>query len=50
MEAVDLVLHAHIKRRGDGAFPLVAVDTQVAVGVLVLCLDFPCHQEQRRAS
>ena len=50
MEAVDLVLHAHIKRRGDGAFPLVAVDTQVAVGALVLCLDFPCHQEQRRAS
>ena len=24
MEAVDLVLHAHIKRRGDGAFLLVA--------------------------
>ena len=35
MEAVDLVLHAHIKRRGDGAFLLVAVDTQVAVGALV---------------
>ena len=32
MEAVDLVLHPHIKRRGDGAFLLVAVDTQVAVG------------------
>ena len=49
MEAVDLVLHAHIKRHGDGAFLLVAVDTQVAVGALVLCLDFPCYQEQRRA-
>ena len=49
MEAVDLVLHTHIKRRGDGAFLLVAVDTQVAVGALVLCLDFPCYQEQRRA-
>ena len=35
MEAVDLVLHTHIKRRGDGAFLLVAVDTQVAVGALV---------------
>lgn len=35
MEAVDLVLHAYIKRRGDGAFILVAVDTQVAVGALV---------------
>ena len=35
MEAIDLVLHAHIKRHGDGAFLLVAVDTQVAVGVLV---------------
>ena len=35
MEAVDLVLHAHIKRHGDGAFLLVAVDTQVAVGALV---------------
>ena len=34
MEAVDLVLHAHIKRRGDGAFLLVAV-AQVAVGALV---------------
>ena len=35
MEAVDLILHAHIKRRGDGAFFLVAVDTQVAVGALI---------------
>lgn len=35
MEAVDLVLHAHIKRRGDGALLLVAVDTQVAVGALI---------------
>ena len=35
MEAVDLVLHAHIKRRSDGAFLLVAVDTQVAVGAFV---------------
>ena len=34
MEAVDLVLHAHIERRGDGAFLLVAV-AQVAVGALV---------------
>ena len=35
MEAVDLVLHAHIKRCSDGAFLLVAVDTQVTVGALV---------------
>ena len=35
VETVDLILHAHIKRRGDGAFFLVAVDTQVAVGALI---------------
>jgi len=35
VEAVDLVLHAHIERRGDGAFLLVAMDRQVAVGTLV---------------
>ena len=35
VEAVDLVLHAHIERRGDGAFFLVAMDRQVAVGTLV---------------
>lgn len=31
VEAVDLVLHAHIERRGDGAFLLVAMDRQVAL-------------------
>ena len=35
MEAVDLVLHAHIKRRGDGALFLIAMDRQVAVGALI---------------
>ena len=35
MEAVDLVLHAHIKRRGDGALFLIAMDRQVAVCTLV---------------
>lgn len=31
VEAVDLVLHAHIERRGDGALLLVAMDRQVAL-------------------
>ena len=35
VEAVDLVLHAHIERRGDVAFLLVAMDEQVAVGTLM---------------
>ena len=35
VEAVDFVLHAHIKRGGDGAFLLIAMDRQVAVGALV---------------
>ena len=35
VEAVDIILHAHIERRGDGAFLLVAMDRQVAVGTLV---------------
>ena len=35
MEAVDLVLHTHIERCGDGALFLITVNTQVAVCTLV---------------
>ena len=35
METVDLILHTHIKRRGDGALLLVAVHGQVVVGALI---------------
>ena len=35
VEAVNLVLHAHIEGGGDGALFLVAVNAQVAVGALV---------------
>ena len=35
MEAVDLVLNAHIERRGDGALFLIAVDAQIAVRTLI---------------
>ena len=35
MKAVDLVLHAHIERRRDRAFFLVATDMQIAIGSAV---------------
>ena len=35
VEAVNLVLHAHIEGRGDGAFLLVAVHAQVTVDTVV---------------
>ena len=35
METVDLVLHTHIERRGDGALFLIAVDAQIAVCALI---------------
>ena len=31
VEAVDLILHAHIKRRGDSAFLLVAIYMEITV-------------------
>ena len=35
VEAVNLVLHAHIKWRGNRTLLLIAVDAQVAVGALI---------------
>jgi hypothetical protein len=35
MKTVNFILHAHVKRRRDGAFFLVTADVEIAIGPAV---------------